>query len=449
MAGKTGTADTGGPGQEPTAWFVGFGPTADPQYVVVCVIDQAGFGATAAAPVVGTSSATWPPTRSRHRRFPRGVHRAVDQGHRPAHVDHHHDHDPGLVQHHHHVRQQRLRRLGPAARRSSRSSPEDQVLAGAGRSSPETRSSRGRRSGSPPPEERRGGPVGPRMCQEMHSLWPRVEPLLAQVTKPARYIGGELGAQVPEHLDTAVSWLPLPRHLRDRPPQPGSADPLRDPQRAGRCRGRAGLRPVDRHGSGDEDGRSALFSLENHLAAGSFDVLAFNLSAELVYTNVLNLIDLAGVPVQASDRTLDHPLVVAGGHCAFNPEPLADFVDCFVLGDGEEAVTEMNEAMAAFKAEPAGAADGADGGGSPQGDAAPEAGSAAGGLVPSCYEVYYEPEPRARARGPGRAPPRPPSDPCPAWPASPPASPRPPNGSRSGPSPIWPSGPTRNSSWYR
>ncbi len=53
VAGKTGTADTGGPGKEPTAWFVGFGPTADPQYVVVCVIDQAGFGATAAAPVVG------------------------------------------------------------------------------------------------------------------------------------------------------------------------------------------------------------------------------------------------------------------------------------------------------------------------------------------------------------------------------------------------------------
>ena len=93
-----------------------------------------------------------------------------------------------------------------------------------------------------------------------------------------------------------------------------------------------------------------LFSLENHLPARAFDVLAFNLSAELVYTNVLNLIDLSEVPVHAATRTLDDPIVVAGGHCAFNPEPLADFVDCFVLGDGEEAVGELNEVVSAFKA---------------------------------------------------------------------------------------------------
>src|SRR5665811_1333699 len=93
-----------------------------------------------------------------------------------------------------------------------------------------------------------------------------------------------------------------------------------------------------------------LFSLENHLPAGSFDVLAFNLSAELVYTNVLNLIDLAGVPIHAARRTRDHPLVVAGGHCAFNPEPLADFVDCFVLGDGEEAVGDLTEVIGSWRA---------------------------------------------------------------------------------------------------
>ncbi len=90
-----------------------------------------------------------------------------------------------------------------------------------------------------------------------------------------------------------------------------------------------------------------LFSLENHLPAAGFDVIAFNLSAELVYTNVLNLLDLAGMPVRTAARGEDHPLVVAGGHCAFNPEPLADFVDCFVLGDGEEAVGEINEVLAA------------------------------------------------------------------------------------------------------
>src|ERR1039458_8942242 len=95
-----------------------------------------------------------------------------------------------------------------------------------------------------------------------------------------------------------------------------------------------------------------LFSVENHFPAGIFDVLAFNLSAELVYTNVLNLIDLAGVPVRGAQRTAAHPLVLAGGHCTFNPEPLADFVDAFVLGDGEEVVGEINEVLARWLAAP-------------------------------------------------------------------------------------------------
>src|SRR5690606_28700671 len=78
-----------------------------------------------------------------------------------------------------------------------------------------------------------------------------------------------------------------------------------------------------------------LFSLETHRPAGEFDLLAFNLSAELVYTNLLNCVDLAGVPVRSADRTDRHPFVVVGGHCTYNPEPLADFVDLVVLGDGE------------------------------------------------------------------------------------------------------------------
>ena len=93
-----------------------------------------------------------------------------------------------------------------------------------------------------------------------------------------------------------------------------------------------------------------LFSVDTHLGAGEFDILAFNLSSELVYTNVLNLIDLAGVAVRAADRSGDDLLVGAGGHCAFNPEPLADFVDFFVLGDGEEVVGEITAAVAARRA---------------------------------------------------------------------------------------------------
>jgi radical SAM family uncharacterized protein len=92
-----------------------------------------------------------------------------------------------------------------------------------------------------------------------------------------------------------------------------------------------------------------LFSVENHRPAGDFDVIAFNLSAELVYTNVLNCLDLARVPVRGDQRRPDDPIVVAGGHCAFNPEPMADFVDAFVIGDGEEPVGEMTDVIRAWK----------------------------------------------------------------------------------------------------
>jgi radical SAM family uncharacterized protein len=133
-----------------------------------------------------------------------------------------------------------------------------------------------------------------------------------------------------------------------------------------------------------------LFSLENHLPARAFDVIAFNLSAELVFTNVLNLIDLAGMAVRAADRTAADPLVVAGGHCAFNPEPLAEFVDCFVLGDGEEVVGELNEVVAAHRS-------------GPQADdrsALLRALSQVEGVyVPACYQCSYEPDP---AEGPDR-----------------------------------------------
>jgi radical SAM family uncharacterized protein len=93
-----------------------------------------------------------------------------------------------------------------------------------------------------------------------------------------------------------------------------------------------------------------LFSVDTHRAAADFDLLAFSLAAELVFTNVLNMIDLAGVPVRSAHREPQHPLVVLGGHCAFNPEPLADYVDLVVLGEGEEVVGEITAVVREWKA---------------------------------------------------------------------------------------------------
>jgi radical SAM family uncharacterized protein len=222
----------------------------------------------------------------------------------------------------------------------------------------------------------------------MESLWPRIEPLLSQVTKPARYIGGELGAQSPEHVDGAVSWLLVyPDTYEIGLPNQGLQilyEILNERDDAVAERSYAPW--VDMEAQMREHD-IPFFSLENHLPARAFDVLAFNLSAELTYTNVLNLIDLAGMPVRRADRSLDDPLVVAGGHCAFNPEPLADFVDCFVLGDGEEVIGEVNQVLAAWKT----------GGSVDAGDAEPGTRPALlralsqvpGAYVPWCYQPEY------------------------------------------------------------
>ncbi len=87
-----------------------------------------------------------------------------------------------------------------------------------------------------------------------------------------------------------------------------------------------------------------LFSLESRRPLAEFDFIGFSLQTELNYTNVLNMLDLAGIPLWADQRDERHPLVIAGGSCALNPEPLAAFVDLFVVGEGEEVITELLQA---------------------------------------------------------------------------------------------------------
>ncbi|MFC1799350.1 TIGR03960 family B12-binding radical SAM protein [Candidatus Eisenbacteria bacterium] len=81
------------------------------------------------------------------------------------------------------------------------------------------------------------------------------------------------------------------------------------------------------------------------LGAGEFDILGFSLQHELQYSNVLNMLDLSGIPVRARDRRSSDPIIVAGGPCAFNPEPMSDFIDAFVIGDGETAIVEVARAV--------------------------------------------------------------------------------------------------------
>ena len=89
------------------------------------------------------------------------------------------------------------------------------------------------------------------------------------------------------------------------------------------------------------DGGIPLYSLETKHPIRDFDLLGISLPYEQLYTNALNLLDLAGMPVRSAERDAGYPLVVAGGHACYNPEPMAPFVDVFVIGEGEEALLKI------------------------------------------------------------------------------------------------------------
>ncbi len=217
----------------------------------------------------------------------------------------------------------------------------------------------------------------------MTSLWPRIEPLLARVHKPARYIGCEDGASVPAHGPGRAAWLLVyPDSYEVGLPNQGLQILYELLNERGDAVAERSYAPWTDMEAEMRRAGVPLFSLETHRRAGSFDVLAFNLSAELVYTNLLNCIDLAGVDVHADRRRPDDPLVVAGGHCTFNPEPLADFVDAFVIGDGEEVVGEITEVVAAWKR--SGRTEGS------RRRVLRELATVTGVYVPSLYDVSYD-----------------------------------------------------------
>ncbi len=92
-----------------------------------------------------------------------------------------------------------------------------------------------------------------------------------------------------------------------------------------------------------------MFANESHDALSVFDGVGFTLQSELTYTNILNLLDLGGIPLRTRDRGEEHPLTFAGGPAVFNPEPIAPFMDFFVMGDGESAVVDLGNLLKAMK----------------------------------------------------------------------------------------------------
>jgi radical SAM family uncharacterized protein len=186
----------------------------------------------------------------------------------------------------------------------------------------------------------------------VQSVFPRLEQLLPKVQKPIQYVGGELNSTIKDWDQHPVRWalmypdayeVGLPNQgiqilyeiLNERP------DALAERTYAVWPDLEALMRE---HGVPQ-------FTVDAHRPVGAFDVLGVSFSTELGYTNLLTGLDLAGIPLYAKDRDETHPIVLAGGHAAFNPEPIADFIDAAVLGDGEEAVNEMTDVIREWKAQ--------------------------------------------------------------------------------------------------
>ena len=170
----------------------------------------------------------------------------------------------------------------------------------------------------------------------------RIERVLLTVQKPGRYTGGELNQVVKDWDQIATRLAFIFPDIYDIGMSNLGLMVLYDlvNQRSDALAERAFLPWLDMEAAMRQES-IPLYSLETHHPLADFDILGFSLPYETLYTNTLNALDLAGIPLYASQRTNEHPLVIAGGHAAFNPEPMHAFIDAFVIGEGEEVIQEI------------------------------------------------------------------------------------------------------------
>jgi radical SAM family uncharacterized protein len=204
--------------------------------------------------------------------------------------------------------------------------------------------------------------------------------ILHQVTRPARYTGGEWNCVVkdwdkinikfalcyPDLYEIGMSNMALPilyELLNNQPDVLAERvyAPWTDMEAAMRA---AGI---------------PLLSLESKHRLKDFNIIGFSLDYELTYTNVLNILDLGQIPVLASERDDSHPLVIAGGSCCLNPEPMSDFIDFFVIGDGEEVLLELVDCFRDWKGKAAS-----------KKELLRQVATIPGIYVPSLYQVEYQ-----------------------------------------------------------
>lgn len=210
------------------------------------------------------------------------------------------------------------------------------------------------------------------------TLSDRIESLFMQVQKPARYMGGEFNSVMknPDEVDVRFAFLfpdtyevgmshlgmKILYHTINKRPD-AWCERVFSPW-------------VDMREMMKQNG-IPLFSLESRTPVSEFDILGVTLQYEMSFTNILDALDLAGLPLHAADRK-EGPFVIVGGPCAFNPEPLAPFVDLVAIGDGEDETHQVIDCYKAWKAS-----------GAPREAFLKEAAKIRGVYVPSLYDVTY------------------------------------------------------------
>jgi radical SAM family uncharacterized protein len=179
----------------------------------------------------------------------------------------------------------------------------------------------------------------------------RLDRILLRVQKPGRYVGGELNSVVkdwdkistkvafvfPDIYDIGVSNVGL-KILYDQVNQ--RPDALAERAYAPWLDMEALMREYE----------IPLYTLESKRPLAEFDLIGFSLPYETLYTNALNVLDLAGIPIRSADRDETHPIVIAGGHSTMNPEPMHAFIDAFVIGEGEEAIHDIINVISSLRA---------------------------------------------------------------------------------------------------
>ncbi len=176
----------------------------------------------------------------------------------------------------------------------------------------------------------------------MNTLLPAVRDLALKVSNPVQYMGGEYNIvrKNPEEVSARLA-LCYPDVYEIGSSHNGSQVLYTMVNRESDLACERCYTPWPDMAAAMREAGLPLFTLENHLAVRDFDVLGFTLQTELTYTNILETLDLAGIPLLSTDRDENHPVVIAGGHGAHSPEVMAPFIDVFMPGDGEETLPEL------------------------------------------------------------------------------------------------------------